>query len=115
MRKSDSLVAIAVSLVYHLLIDFPLQRKKDVTHYQRAIEIQQRLEAVLELVAAGQYSTPQIANEVDVSTATVSRCIDALRKQGHSIESVKIDGQWCYRLQGSSRRVSSKLAKAGKS
>ncbi|QDV25893.1 Bifunctional ligase/repressor BirA [Aureliella helgolandensis] len=84
-------------------------------HYHRAIEIQQRLEAVLELVAAGQYSTPQIADEVDVSTATISRCIDALRKQGHRIESVKIDGQWCYRLQGSGQKGSSNLAKAGKS
>ncbi|WP_081596289.1 HTH domain-containing protein [Rhodopirellula baltica] len=85
-----------------------------MSHYQRAIEIQQRLEAVLELVAAGQYSTPQIADEVDVSTATVSRCIDALRKQGHSIESARIDGQWCYRLRGSIQKGSSKLAKAGK-
>ncbi|WP_390180004.1 HTH domain-containing protein [Rhodopirellula bahusiensis] len=102
-------------MVYHLLIDFRPQRKNDVSHYQRAIEIQQRLEAVLELVAAEQYSTPQIACEIDVSTATVSRCIDALRKQGHSIESVKIDGQWCYRLHGSSQKGSSKLAKAGKS
>jgi biotin operon repressor len=86
-----------------------------VFHYQRAIEIQQRLDAVLELVQAGQYSTPQIADEVEVSTATVSRCIDALRKQGHSIESVKTDGQWCYRLHVSSQNGSPKLAKAGKS
>jgi len=86
-----------------------------VFHYQRAIEIQRRLEAVLELVQAGQYSTPQIADEVGVSTATVSRCIDALRKQGHKIESVKTDGQWCYRLHESSQNGSAKLAKAGKS
>ena len=86
-----------------------------MSHYQRAIEIQQRLEAVLELVAAGKYSTPQIADEVDVSTATVSRCIDALRTQGHSIKSVKINGQWCYRLQGCKQKSFSKLAKAGKS
>ncbi|MCA9137969.1 MAG: HTH domain-containing protein, partial [Planctomycetales bacterium] len=62
------------------------QRIPPMSHYERAIEIQQRLDAVLELVAGGQHSTPQIADELGVSTATVSRCIEALRKHGHIIK-----------------------------
>lgn len=84
-------------------------------HYHRAFEIQQRLEAVLELVAAGKYSTPKNADEIDVSTAKVTRCIDAHGAQGHSIKSVNIDGQWCYRLKECSQQGASKFAKAGKS
>ncbi len=85
-----------------------------MNHYQRAIEISQRLDAALELVSAGQHSTPQIADELGVSTATISRCIDTLRKQGHDIESVKLSGQWCYKLRRSSQENPIALVKAGK-
>lgn len=92
----------------------PVTWQSTMTHYERAIEIQQRLDAVLGLVAAGQHSTPQIADELGVSTATVSRCIEALRKQGHHIKAEKLDGQWCYRLLERMKNRSTKLTKAGK-
>lgn len=92
----------------------PVIWQNPMTHYERAIEIQQRLDAVLNLVAAGQHSTPQIADELSVSTATVSRCLEALRKQGHAIKAENRDGQWCYRLHGRSKNQSTKLAQAGK-
>ncbi|MCA9140552.1 MAG: HTH domain-containing protein, partial [Planctomycetales bacterium] len=76
--------------------------------------IQQRLDAVLELVAGGQHSTPQIADELGVSTATVSRCIEALRKHGHIIKAEKLDDQWRYRLLSRSPESSGTLTKAGK-
>ncbi|GAA4445273.1 HTH domain-containing protein [Novipirellula rosea] len=86
-----------------------------MTHYKRAIEIQQRLDAILQLIAGGQHSTPQIADEIGVSTATVSRCIEALRNQGNIIKAEKLENQWRYKLLSNSVKQSSTFEKAGKS
>ncbi len=40
--------------------------------YQRSLEIEQRLDAVLRLIHTGNYSTPALAKEVGVSIATRS-------------------------------------------
>ena len=92
-----------------------------MVHFERSLRIQQRLDAILDLIEAGQHSTPQIADELDISTATVSRCIETLRDQGHAIKAVRDRGQWCYRLDASDeqslgrRERSSELSKTGKS
>ncbi|MBX7165937.1 MAG: helix-turn-helix domain-containing protein [Pirellulales bacterium] len=66
--------------------------------YQRSLEIERRLEAVLALVRAGGYSTPMIADELGVSVPTVSRAICALKERGHSIRSEKQSEGWSYVL-----------------
>jgi biotin operon repressor len=71
--------------------------------YQRSLEIEQRLQTVLELVETGKYSTPLLANELGVSVPTVSRDVTALRERGHDIQSQRLpDGSWRYRLSQTS-------------
>ena len=41
--------------------------------YERSLEIERRLQTVLELIHTGDYSTPALAEEVGVSIPTISR------------------------------------------
>lgn len=65
--------------------------------YEQTFEIEHRLTDLLKLVEAGKYSTPRMAEMLDVSIPTVSRGIRALRSRGHRIRSKRLtDGSWCY-------------------
>ena len=66
--------------------------------YQRSFEIEKRLERVLELIQTGEYSTPQIAEILDVSIPTISRDVNALRERGHAIRAEKRADGWRYLL-----------------
>jgi transposase len=68
--------------------------------YQQALEINERLEAVLELIETGQYSTPALAKEVGVSVPTISRIVAALRERGHDIQAERTSRGWRYVLKG---------------
>ena len=57
--------------------------------YQRSLEIEQGLLAVLTLIQSGQFSTPGLAGELGVSIPTISRCVEALRERGHDIRAVR--------------------------
>lgn len=71
--------------------------------YQRSLEIEKRLQTVLELVETGKYSTPLLADELGVSIPTVSRDVTALRERGHDIQSQRLpDGSWRFRLSRTS-------------
>jgi transposase len=67
--------------------------------YQRSLEIEQRLEDVLGLIRRGRYSTPRIANELQVSIPTISRAVTALRERGHDIRAQKQGSGWRYVLK----------------
>lgn len=67
--------------------------------YQRSLEIEERLNHVLDLVRRGAYSTPKIAKELGVSIPTVSRALTALRERGHIIRAVREDDEWRYVLE----------------
>jgi transposase len=67
--------------------------------YQRSLEIEQRLDAVLRLIHTGNYSTPTLATEVGVSIPTISRCVTALRARGHNIQAEKFENGWRYFLK----------------
>ena len=67
--------------------------------YQRSMEIEHRLEAVLALIRAGGFSTPRIAEQLGVSVPTVSRAVCALRERGHRIRSERRGHGWCYVLE----------------
>ena len=62
--------------------------------YQRSLDIEQRLEAVLGLIRRGRYSTPKIAAELQVSIPTISRAVTALRERGHDIRAEKLGDGW---------------------
>ena len=66
--------------------------------YERSFSIEKRLHDVLELVQAGRYSTPHIAEKLGVSVPTVSRDVTALRERGHDIRSVRDENCWRYVL-----------------
>jgi biotin operon repressor len=66
--------------------------------YQRSMEIERRLDAVLALVRSGGYSTPLIAGELGVSVPTVSRAICALKERGYQIRAEKQADAWGYVL-----------------
>lgn len=67
--------------------------------YQRSLEIERRLEAVLALIRKGSYSTPKIAEKVGVSIPTVSRDVTALRQRGHDIRAERGEDGWRYKLE----------------
>jgi Mn-dependent DtxR family transcriptional regulator len=64
--------------------------------YQRAREIEQRLDTVLNLIRSGDHSTPELAEKLKVSVPTVSRCITALRQRGYVIRSTRRARHWAY-------------------
>ena len=70
--------------------------------FERSLEIEQRLEAVLGLIRTGGYSTPMLAEEVGVSIPTISRCVTALRLRGHDIRAEKNGDGWRYLIVGQS-------------
>lgn len=73
--------------------------------YQRSLEIETRLQAVLTLVRSGRYSTPMIAKQLGISIPTVSRDVTALRERGHDIRSERNRGTWRYVLAAASSRA----------
>ena len=82
--------------------------------YQRSLDIERRLESVLRLIRAGDYSTPMIAEELGVSIPTISRDVTALRERGHDIRSERHADGWRYLLTDEQRsaRSSRPLAEA---
>jgi len=69
--------------------------------YARSLEIEKRLEHVLRLIRTGRYSTPKLAEKVNVSIPTISRCVTALRERGHNIRAEKHGNGWHYVLERS--------------
>lgn len=67
-------------------------------HYRRSFEIEQRLDDVLRLIGTGVYSTPKLAETLEVSIPTVSRDVTALRERGHDIRAKKASDGWRYVL-----------------
>jgi predicted DNA-binding transcriptional regulator YafY len=82
--------------------------------YQRSLDIERRLQVVLRLIRSGGYSTPMIAQQLGVSTPTVSRDVTALWERGHDIRSERKGEGWRYVLadQSSKRAPSSNFAMA---
>ena len=65
--------------------------------YQLALDIHERLEAVLRLIQTGEYSTPALAEQIGVSIPTISRIVATLREMGHDIVAVRHDGGWRFK------------------
>ena len=83
--------------------------------YERSLEIERRLQTVLELIRSGDYSTPALAEEVGVSIPTISCAVTALRERGHSIRAENSGDGWRYVIEVSSRRSNSRQRTAARS
>jgi biotin operon repressor len=91
------------SIVYHFLIDFFWKERVLVSAlrqmlYQRSLDIESRLDSVLQLIRHGGYSTPKLAERLGVSIPTVSRDVTALRQRGHDIRSTRTADGWSFVL-----------------
>ncbi|QDS97045.1 HTH domain-containing protein [Adhaeretor mobilis] len=67
--------------------------------YERSLQIETRLQTVLRLIETGDYSTPELAEELGVSIPTVSRDVTALRQRGHDIRAERSGAVWRYVLE----------------
>jgi len=76
--------------------------------YQRSLDIERRLEAVLRLVREGRHSTPEMAKFLDVSVPTVSRDLTALRERGLDIRAERKGNGWRYLLRAPKPNTRSK-------
>jgi predicted DNA-binding transcriptional regulator YafY len=68
--------------------------------YQQSLQIGERLNEVLRLIRTGRYSTPKLAQQLDVSIPTISRYVTALRDLGYDIRAEKQARGWRYILAG---------------
>ncbi len=84
--------------------------------YKRSLGIEQRLQSVLELVRSGRYSTPVIAEKLEVSVPTVSRDVSALRERGYDIRAERRGDGWRFVLKqrGSGKRHGSAHSRSQK-
>ncbi len=73
--------------------------------FERSLEIERRLDKVLNLIRTGGYSTPALAQIVGVSIPTISRCVTALKVRGYQIQAEKRENGWQYVLPASKAEV----------
>ena len=66
--------------------------------YERSLAITNRLESLLELIKEGSYSTPALADKLQVCDQTIYRDILFLRQRGHKIRSRRLSSGWIYEL-----------------
>ncbi len=66
--------------------------------YERALAIADRHGKLIELIRAGDFSSPELAAKLEVSEQTIYRDIDFLKQRGYSIRSERDSDGWAYRL-----------------
>ena len=66
--------------------------------YERSLAIANRHDRLIELIRSGEFSSPGLAEKLEVSEQTVYRDIDFLKKRGYSIRSEKHADGWAYHL-----------------
>lgn len=76
--------------------------------YERSLTIAKRHENLIKLIGSGSYSSPSLAEKLGISEQTVYRDILFLKRQGHSIESVRLSEGWAYQLQKTKQKIQAK-------
>ena len=66
--------------------------------YERSLAIASRHDRLIKLIRSGEYSSPSLAEKLEVSEQTIYRDIDFLKKRGYSIRSEKHADGWAYHL-----------------
>ncbi|RCS54879.1 transcriptional regulator [Bremerella cremea] len=73
--------------------------------YDRSREIESRLDDILHLIRAGGYSTPKLAEALEVSVPTVSRSVKVLKNRGYAIKAQRRGTEWHYVLANEAENV----------
>ncbi len=66
--------------------------------YGRALAIARRNGRLIELIRSGAYSSPSLAEELEVCEQTIYRDIDFLKHNGYAIQSERHTNGWAYHL-----------------
>ena len=66
--------------------------------YDRSVAISKKPPALYVLMGAGSFSSPALANELDVSQPTMNRDMLFFKRQGFSIAATKPADGWAYQL-----------------
>lgn len=66
--------------------------------YERALAISNRHDRLIEMIRLGEFSSPDLAQQLQVSEQTIYRDIDYLKQRGYTIRSEKHAGGWAYHL-----------------
>lgn len=66
--------------------------------YEKSLAIQSRHDRLVELIRTGKFSSPDLAQKLEVSEQTIYRDIDFLKQRGYSIRSEKHADGWAYHL-----------------
>ena len=75
--------------------------------YERSLAIANRHYKLIELIRSGEFSSPALAQKLDVSEQTIYRDIDYLKQHGYFIRSAKHADGWAYHLLAKPETVSS--------
>ncbi|MBI1348643.1 HTH domain-containing protein [bacterium] len=66
--------------------------------YGRALAISSRHDRLIELIRSGAFSSPELAEKLEVSEQTIYRDVNFLKSMGYSIRSEKHTDGWAYHL-----------------
>jgi len=72
--------------------------EEESMRYGRSLAIAGRHHKLIELIRAGEFSSPALAKRLKVSEQTIYRDIDFLKQRGYSIRSKRHFGGWAYHL-----------------
>ena len=75
--------------------------------YEKSLAIANRHDRLIGLIRSGEFSSPDLAQKLEVSEQTIYRDIDYLKQRGYSIRSEKHADGWAYRLLAEPATVSS--------
>jgi biotin operon repressor len=80
--------------------------------YERFRAIADRHGKLIELIRAGEFSSPLLAEKLACSEQTIYRDIDFLKEQGYSICAVRLAKGWAYKLLGEPAMVAAEKGAA---
>lgn len=66
--------------------------------YERTLAIASRHDRLIELIRSGEFSSPELAEKLEVSEQTIYRDVNFLKSSGYSIRSEKHADGWAYHL-----------------
>lgn len=83
-----------------------------IMRYEKSLAIQSRHDRLVELIRAGEFASPDLAQKLGVSEQTIYRDIEFLKQRGFFIRSEKHTDGWAYHLLAKAATDSSEKGEA---